>query len=199
MLVNYSNRIAYICPYCGRLTEQNITLFNLPPSGAVFRCSESGCGEPVVSVVHKKDKYVFEVLCTACDDRHKFTISRKAFWHKELLVLTCPQTTVDIMFAGSKDMITDELKKQNELYRQAEAEISSSPMLSIYFEIIGAVNNIAKENRISCSGCNSESFDIELIDQGVKITCRDCSADTVIPITAEALDNLLQVRTLVLE
>ncbi|MEE0944943.1 MAG: hypothetical protein UIM24_05800 [Clostridia bacterium] len=199
MLVNYSNSIAYICPYCGRLTERDITLFDLPASGAVFCCSENGCGEPIISVSHKKDKYVFEVLCTACDDRHKFTISRSGLWRKELLVLTCPQTTVDIMFIGSKGRITEELKKQSELYREAEAEISSSPMLSIYFDIIRVINEIAKNNKISCSKCESENFDIELDDSGVRITCRDCFASAVIPINTESLHNLLQTGTLVLE
>ncbi len=199
MLVDYSNSIAYICPYCGRLTERDITLFDLPASGAVFCCSEKGCQEPIISVVHKKDKYVFEVLCTVCDDRHKFTINRQGFWRKELLVLTCPQTTVDIMFAGNKERITEELKKQTELYREAEAEISASPMLSIYFDIIGAVNNIAKNSKISCSKCESKSFDIELDDSGVRITCRDCSAETVVPISTQSLNKLLQTGTLVLE
>ncbi|MBS7297473.1 MAG: hypothetical protein KIG65_00140 [Eubacteriales bacterium] len=199
MLVNYSNSIAYICPYCGRLTEKDITLFDLPASGAVFCCSENGCGEPIITVNHKKDKYVFEVLCTACDDRHKFVVSRSGFWRKELMVLTCPQTTVDIMFVGNKQLITEELKKQNELYREAEAEISANPGLSIYFDIIRFINDIAKNNLISCLKCPSESFDIELDDSGIRITCRDCHANKVIPISPESLKDLLTAGTIVLE
>ncbi len=199
MLVNYSNSLAYICPYCGRLTERDITLFDLPQSGATFCCSEQSCREPIVSVSHKKDKYVFEVLCTACDDRHKFTISHSGFWRKELLVLTCPQTTVDIMFIGSRERIGEELKKQNELYLEAEAEISSNPMLGIYFDLIRIINDIAKNDKIICSNCGSKGFDIELDDSGIKVTCRDCFADTVVGVNSESLKELLETGTLVLE
>lgn len=199
MPIDYSKIIAYICPCCGKLTKREITLFDLPISGTVFSCFDGGCGEPVVSVTHKKDKYVFDVLCTVCDTQHKFTISHSGLWRKELIVLSCPQTDVGIIFIGEMDDICEELQKQNELYSEAEAEISSNPMLSVYFDIIHAINDISKSGRLICSSCGKREFDAELIDAGIKLTCRSCPASAVIPISTESLNKLLQTGTLVLE
>lgn len=198
MLVEYNKSIAYICPYCGRLTERDISLFDLPKNGAVFSCSEKSCGAKVVTISSKKDKYIAEVLCTACGEKHRFTLKHSSFWRKELLVLTCPETTVDIMFIGEKERIEDELKKQNALYREAEAEICANPEISIYFDIIREINNIAKNNKIVCAVCGSGDFDLELTDEGVLISCRDCSAQKIIPVSVDSLMELLETGTIVL-
>ncbi|MBQ7793342.1 MAG: hypothetical protein IJ366_02370 [Clostridia bacterium] len=199
MLIEYGKTIAYICPYCGRLTKRNITLFDLPPEGACFYCGDEACGECVLTVRHKKDKYLFEVACTACDDRHKFTLKHSGFWKKQLAVLSCPQTMVDIMFIGEDECIDRELAKQNAMYREAEEEIRSTPEIGIYFEIIRVVNELSKEGGISCGVCGRKNFDIELDDSGVRITCRDCRAEAVVGITADSLMELLETGTIVLE
>ncbi len=199
MLIEYSKTIAYICPNCGRLTIRNISLFDLPSSGASFYCEDEDCGECVLRVFHKKDKYVFDTECTACDDRHLFTLKRSNFWKKELTVLACPQTLVDILFIGDEEKVREELKNQNEMYMQAEEEIRSSASLGIYFEIIRVVNELAKNGEIICEGCHGDDFDIELDDSGIRITCRECASEAIVKISEESLKELLESGTIVLE
>ncbi len=199
MLIEYLKTIAYICPECGRLTKKSITLFDLPSSGASFYCDDKACGECVVRVTHKKDKYIFDVACTACDDRHKFTLKHSGFWKKELLVLSCPQTLVDIMFVGNEGAIDGELCKQNMLYMEAEEQMRQTPELGIYFEIIRVVNELAKDKKINCSLCDNRHYDIELDDCGIRIICSQCGGEAVVEISHESLKKLLKTGTIVLE
>lgn len=197
MLLEYSRCMGYICPYCGRLTKRGISLFDIPPGGAGFMCSEPTCGAKVLSISTKKDKYVAETVCTACGEKHKFTFRRKNFWQKKL-VLSCPETSVDILFFGDKDEVEEELKKQDTLYREAEAAICEDPGIQLYFDIIREVNRIAKENNVICGRCGSKKADIELVDDGIHLVCRDCGADKIIEVSDKAYMNLLDEGTIVL-
>ncbi|MDO4618878.1 MAG: hypothetical protein Q4B31_05070 [Clostridia bacterium] len=191
MLVDYKKSIAYICPYCGKMTLKDITFFDLPNGKSTFYCSDRLCQKEIVTVNHKKDKYVFEVLCTVCNDKHNFTIKPSSLWKKELIVLACPNTTVGIMFTGDKDNVEEELKRQNDLYLEAEKEIAASPELSIYFDLITLINQIAKNGDINCLSCGMGAFDIELDEMGIIVTCRDCGAEKIIEIGPEALEQLI--------
>lgn len=199
MLYEYSKNIAYICPYCGKLTTRDITLFDLPKSGADFICSDEMCREKIMSVTHKRDRYVFEVKCTACDSTHTFRMKHSNFWSNDLTVLSCPNTSVDILFLGKKDKIEEELKHQNELYRDAEKEISESAPLGIYFGVIRIINLLAKEDKISCSKCGGKAFNIELTDDGVKLSCRGCDARALLGIDIGSIQKLIDEHEIILK
>ncbi len=157
------------------------------------------CRERVLDVMHKNDKYVFNVACTACDERHRFTLKRRTFWKKPLTVLSCPQTLVDIMFIGEEKSIDEELKKQNALYMEATEEMCRSTELGLYFEIIQIVNELAKTDNIHCGMCDGKQFDIVLEDAGVKITCVECGSEAIVEINVKSLEELLETGTIVLE
>ncbi len=199
MLYEYNKYIAYICPYCGKLTTRDITLFDLPNKSTDFLCSDEMCREKIMTVTHKRDRYVFEVKCTACDSTHTFRMKHSNFWSDELTVLSCPETSVDILFLGKKDKIEEELRHQNELYREAEREISESESLGVYFGVIRIVNLLAKENKISCSKCGSKAFNIELTDNGVKLSCRNCDAEAILGIDIKSIEKLIDKHEIILE
>lgn len=192
MLIDLRKSVAYICPYCGKLSIRDISFFDLPNGRSQFRCQDPDCGKDIVEISHKKEKYLFEVICTVCNDKHTFTLKPSSLWKKNLVVLACPNTTVGIMFTGDKDCVEEELERQNALYLEAEKEIASSPELSIYFEIITLINQIAKNGGISCKLCMCDAFDIELDDTGVVVTCRDCKAEAIIEITPDSLAKLIK-------
>ena len=199
MLYEYNKSIAYICPYCGKLTTRDITLFDLPKHGADFFCSDEMCGEKIMSVSHKRDRYVFEVKCTACDSTHTFRMKHSNFWPDDLTILSCPNTSVDILFLGKKEKIEEELIHQNELYREAEQEISESASLGIYFGVIRIVNLLAKEDKINCSKCGGKAFNIELVDDGVKLSCRNCDAEALLGLDINSIQTLIDEHKIVLK
>ncbi len=191
MLIDLKKSVAYICPYCGKLSIRDISFFDLPNGRSVFRCQDSDCNREIVEISHKKEKYIFEVICTVCNDKHTFTLKPSSLWKKSLVVLACPNTTVGIMFTGDRETVNEELERQNALYLEAEKEIASSPELSIYFEIITVINRISKDGKISCNSCGMGAFDIELDEMGVLVTCRDCGAEALIEINPDALKKLI--------
>ncbi len=191
MLIDLKKSVAYICPYCGKLSLRDISFFDLPNGRSVFHCQDPACNKEIVEISHKKEKYVFEVICTVCNDKHTFTLKPSSLWKKSLVVLACPNTTVGIMFTGDKETVEEELERQNALYLEAEKEIAASPELSIYFEIITLINQIAKDGGISCESCSSGDFDIELDEMGVLVSCRNCGAEAIIEISPDALENLI--------
>lgn len=199
MLVDYSSYIAYICPYCGKLTERRLGVFDIPASGASLRCSNKSCGAEIVTITPKKDKYILETLCTACGEKHRMNFKRKGFFGKKKSVIACPQTSVEILFLGEEEQIKDELQQQAELYREAEEAIRSDASLNLYFGIIGEVNRIAKEGTVQCTHCGAQEADIELTDAGVLIECRNCEAKRLIPVTTESYEELLNTSTIMLD
>lgn len=197
MLLDYNRRMAYMCPYCGHLTERDISLFDIPPGGAEFLCSEPACGAKVLTLAEKKDKYVSEIFCTACGAKHRFTFSKNSFWQKKL-VFACPETLVDILFFGTDDEVEAELIKLENLYREAEEEICGTPEMQLYFDIIREVNRIAKESKVVCGKCGSQKASIELAEEGIRIVCRECGADKIIEVSDSAYMDLLYEGTIVL-
>lgn len=198
MLYEYNKHIAYICPYCGKLTTRDITLFDLPKNGADFYCSDEMCKEKIITASHKRDRYVFEVKCTACDSTHTFRMKHSNFWSNDLTVLSCPETSVDILFLGKKEKIEKELVYQNELYREAEREISESESLGVYFGVIRIVNLLSKEDKISCSKCGGKAFNIELTDDGVKLSCRHCDAEALLGLDINSIQKLIDEHEIIL-
>lgn len=199
VLEQYSKCIAYICPCCGRLTKRELGLFDIPHGRTKLCCSNEACGCAVVEMGISKDKYTVDALCSACGERHRFTLRRSAFWQKDLLVLSCPETLVDIVFFGDEEKVSDEIEEQGELYREAEEDIIHTPEFGIYFELIHIINEIAKRNNVICSRCSGTGADVELTDEGIVIVCRGCGAKKLIRISSDACNELLETGTIVLE
>lgn len=199
LILENKKHFAYICPYCGRVCERDISVFNLPKSGAKFNCTELGCNAPIVTFSVKNDKYVIETVCTACGEKHKYFIKQDSLWEKKKIVLTCPETSVAILFFGEKAEVQRELAHQEELYREAQDELLENPELKIYFNLVQIVNEIAKREKVVCGKCGEKHAQIELSDEGVVIKCIACGGKKVLPPTQEAIDDLLETGTIVLE
>ena len=199
VLGQYSKCIAYICPYCGRLTKRHIGLFDIPHGKTELCCSEENCGEPVLILGITKDKYAIDAVCSACGEMHRFTLKSSLFWQKDIAVLSCPETMVDIVFFGDEDKVDAELEGQDELYREAAEDINRTPELRIYFDLIHIINEIAKQNNVVCSRCGGSQADVELTDEGILIICRGCGATKLIKVCRQSCDELLETGTIVLE
>jgi hypothetical protein len=86
--------VAYRCPHCGAGVMSAVGLFNLTADMVKLKCS---CGESEMSVVYGKDgKVRFTVPCILCPTPHTFTVSSSLFFGKELFVLPCPYSDINI-------------------------------------------------------------------------------------------------------
>ena len=199
MLLEYNRYIAYSCPVCGQTTKRKITPFNISGSKGCFLCGDNMCKNKIITIIEKKDKYIIEFLCAACGGTHRFTVSRNGFWRNDIIIINCPETMLDMIVVGTSENVDKNIKKQQEMYHKAEEELYQDPSLRLYFDIIGAVNDIAKSGNVACANCTKNVADIELIDDAVLITCRNCGTKKVIPVTEEAFKELSETGTIVLE
>ncbi len=199
MLLDFDRYLSYTCPFCGQTTTRRIIPFHLSGKNAVFSCGSARCKNEIFTIIEKKNKYIIEYLCAACGGVHRFTISTNGFWSKDIILLTCPETGLSMISFGTEKNVGESLKETFDLYKKAEEELYSDPSLKLYFDIVGAVNDIAKSGSVICTGCTKNTADIELIDDSVLITCRNCGAKKLLPITKKTFKELSETGTIVLE
>ena len=199
MLLNFDRYISYTCPVCGQTTQCRIIPFHLSGKSAIFSCCIARCKSEIFTIIEKKDKYIIEYLCAACGGVHRFTISISGFWSKDIIVPSCPETGLEMISFGTEHNVGKNLKEHLDLYKKAEEELYSDPALSLYFDMVNAINVIAKSNSVICKGCTKNAADIELVNDAVVITCRNCGAKKQIPITMDAFKELSETGTIVLE
>lgn len=199
MLLDFNTYVSYMCPYCGKITECTLSIFDIPKSGLPLVCAEKMCSSQIALIKPVKDKYAIEIECSACGGEHRIKLRRDKFWKKIPFSISCPETLIHIMFFGKHDDVMNGINEQAEILHEAEAEIYADPALGIYFDLIGAVNNIAKNNKVTCSVCGSHLADVSLTDDGIQIVCRGCGAQKLYKVNSATLEELLKTGTIVLE
>ena len=199
MIKEFKKSIGYICPYCSTITLRNINLFDFSGNTeTTFECSSAGCNEVCISFLPKADKYIISISCPMCDDAHTFNIKKITFWKNNFFVLTCPETGIGILFIGDRDTVEKEIKEQEEMFVALNEEFSVSDELNLIFETVERINELAKDNAISCS-CKSTAISIEIDNEKITLMCRDCKKSLDFPANEETLDKLLNTNTIVLE
>ena len=181
-----------------------VGIFNLSADMLKLKCS---CGQSEMTVVLKKDGQVrFTVPCILCPKPHNFTVSSKIFFGKELFVLPCPYSDVNICMMGETNHVKAELSRTElELMELLEKsgldnfddlhgeEYISDPQVT---EVVTyAIREFDEEGKIYCR-CEDRSeaeYDAEIGREGITVTCRKCGASKFIPtdslISADAFLN----------
>ncbi len=197
MIKEFKKSISYICPCCSSITVRDINLFDFSGSTPTsFLCGD--CGEPCISVASKKDKYAVSVNCPTCDMPHIFNIRKITFWQNRLFILSCPESGIGILFSGTRNEVKDEIEKQEKMFMDMNDEFASAHALNLLFNTVERINELAKDGDISCS-CGSSEISIEIESEKITLRCRTCFRSKEIEATEEALDNLLNTSTIVLD
>ncbi len=204
VLENKQTTVAYRCPHCGAGVMSLVGIFSLSADMLKLKCS---CGHSEMTVVLRKDGQVrFTVPCILCPKPHNFTVSSKIFFGKELFVLPCPYSDINICMMGETNHVKAELSRTElelmELLEKAGLdsfdalhgeEYASDPQVT---EVVTyAIKELDEEGKIYCK-CedNSEAeYDAEIRRDGIKVSCRKCGASKFIPtdslISADAFLN----------
>ena len=205
--------ICYRCPRCASATMGFVGEFSLSADLLKLKCE---CKESAMSIVRTKDdKVKLSVPCVFCNKNHTFVISQETFYERELLLLSCPYTNMDICFTGTQEKISAAVEQNsaelNALFtdlgyenlddllgddRSAEDIV---PDADVYDTIRFALAELHEDNAIECP-CSSADYDIEFVAGGVRIFCRQCNAEYMLPITsAESARDFLDCRKLILK
>ena len=198
MIKEFKKSLGYICPGCSSIAIWDKNLFDFSgESPTVFTC-HSQRGEECVTVTPKKDKYSIVINCPMCDEAHIFNVRKITFWQTKFFVLHCPETGIGILFLGDHDTVKKELDEQEQMFVKLSEECDVTRELTLIFEIVERINEIAKEEQVSCI-CGSHAISIEIDNEKISLKCRDCGKIKEIPSNEESLDKLLNASAIVLD
>lgn len=187
--------VAYRCPHCGSGVLSAVSPFSIGADMVKLKCQ---CGKSEMSIVFGKDNKVrLSVPCMLCPKPHSFTVTSSLFFGKDVFLLPCPYSDINICFMGDMNRVKAELSKTElelldileksgiegglDAIRAAdEAEILPDPQ--IYDIIMFVIKDLEDEGKIYCH-CEEEAgeYEAEVLDYGIKVRCKKCGAEQTIP------------------
>jgi len=192
--------VAYRCPHCGAGVMSAVGLFSLTGHMMKLKCS---CGGSEMTVVYGKDgKVRFTVPCMLCPTPHNFSVSSSLFFSKDLFVLPCPYSDINICMMGDANHVKAELSRTElelldfleksgiESFNDLKGEqLLTDPQIT---EIITyVVKELDAEGKIKCRCPEDVEGDYELAfgRDGVTVSCKRCGAQKQI-----AADSLISAH-----
>lgn len=107
MILNASNKIAVKCSGCGKYNVADFNIFNLKDNNNI-RCT---CGKVIIMIGFNATDVILKLGCIACDSYHVFTVKRKDILEKNINILSCPVSGMEIAFFGKTPYIDDIIEK----------------------------------------------------------------------------------------
>lgn len=192
VLETKKSTVAYRCPACGSGVMSVVDTFRLSADMVKLKC-ECG-GSEMVMVKTGDGKVRFTVPCMLCPKPHSFTVSTNLFFDKELFVLPCPYSDLNVAMMGETNHVKAELSR-TELQLLDMLEKSGVESLDVFhseqyltdpqvLEIVSyMIKELDEEGRIycKCEGEEEGDYEIEMTNEGLKVSCRKCGASKVVP------------------
>lgn len=210
--------VAYRCPECGAGVISLVGLFSLSADMIKLKCT---CKKSEMQIVYRKDdgQMRLTVPCIFCSKPHTYNVSSKMFFSKDIFLLPCPYSDINIGFVGESNRVKVELARTElELLDMLEENgisdfkslhgdeqtLSDPQVLDIVSYI---VRELDAEGKIYCKCCpggreplpdevydrEESEYDIEMTDGGITVRCSKCGASREIPtdsmLTAHAFLN----------
>jgi len=185
--------VAYRCPHCGTGVLSAVGMFSLSADMMKLKCP---CGKSELSVVYTNDKKVrLSVPCILCPKPHNFVVSQSIFFGKELFVLPCPYSDINICIMGEINHVKAELARTElqlldileksgvssfeALHKEAEF-ITDPQILDI---IMFVIHDLEADNKIFCKCADNDGeYDCTLMEKGILVFCKKCGASRIIPV-----------------
>ncbi|MBE6535976.1 MAG: hypothetical protein E7677_05065 [Ruminococcaceae bacterium] len=192
VLETKKSTVAYRCPACGSGVMSVVDTFRLSADMVKLKC-ECG-GSEMVMVKTGDGKVRFTVPCMLCPKPHNFTVSTNLFFDKELFVLPCPYSDLNVAMMGESNHVKAELSR-SELQLLDMLEKSGVESLDMFhseqyltdpqvLEIVSyMIKELDEEGKIYCK-CDGEEegdYELEMTAEGLKVSCRKCGASKTVP------------------
>lgn len=187
--------VAYRCPHCGAGIMSAVDVFSLNADMVKLKCT---CQKSELTIVKTNDgKIRLVVPCILCPRPHNFVISSSIFFGKDLFVLPCAYSDINICFIGEINHVKAELARSElELLDLLERsgvdsfeslhgnegvpDLTDPQILDI---VMFVIKDLDEEGKILCRCKDGEekNFDVEVTDDGVRVNCTKCGASRLIP------------------
>lgn len=184
--------VAYRCPECGAGVLSVVDIFALSANRVKLKCD---CGKSEMDVViQNDDKIRLTVPCIFCRKPHVFTVNKQIFYGRDLFVLPCPYSDINICFMGDSNHVKAEVARSElELLDMLEENGISDfsafdgddemlPDPQVFEIIMFVIHDLEAEGKIFCRCHDGEGdYDAEVTDDGVRVFCRKCGAERIVP------------------
>jgi predicted RNA-binding Zn-ribbon protein involved in translation (DUF1610 family) len=210
VLESKQTTVAYRCPHCGAGVLSAVGMFSLAADMVKLKCT---CGHSEMELVYSKDgKIRIKVPCMICPNGHSYTVSRNIFFGRDVFMLPCPISDINICFMGNADHVKFELSRTELELLQILEENGVDSFSALHDDenlltdpqiaeiVMFVIHDLEAENKIYCK-CNpapaegeapdfhscedgeepERVYDVEIIDDGIKVSCPECGCSRVIP------------------
>ena len=186
--------VAYRCPACGAGIMSAVGLFALSADMVKLKCT---CGESEMTVVYSKDgKVRLTVPCMVCPKPHTFTLNSSLFFDKDLFAMQCPYSDLNVACIGETNQVKAELArgelelldlleqsgvKSFDSLKNDEESLTDPQILDV---VMFVIHDLDAEGKIFCRcdpADNGRQYDAEVLNDGVRVSCRKCGAERLIP------------------
>ena len=196
ILEEMNSVIAYRCPCCGQGVISNVGVFALTAEKIALRCP---CKRSELELIYTKDgKIRISVPCLFCPSPHVYTVSKAAFFKKELFTLECPYTGSGTVFIGELNHVKAELSRTElellDVMNEHGVETfdplrKKEPFTDkeIFDVIMYVIGELDEEGKIYCkcpkrdSENEEKDYDVAMTDDGILVSCPRCGASKLIP------------------
>ena len=191
ILKDKQTTVAYRCPHCGEGVLSAVSIFSFGGDMLKLKCH---CGESELIAIKTGDgKMRLTVPCLCCPKPHSFTVNSSMFFNRDIFVIPCPYTDINICFLGETDKVSEELERtrlelldmmsEEDLEKIASSnqdDLLTDPQ--IFDIIMFVIRELDEENNIICK-CDpgSGEYEVEVTDDGIKVSCKNCGASQLIP------------------
>jgi len=191
--------ITYFCPRCTFAVVSQAGIFSL--SGDMFRlkCTCDGAkNDDGLVVSYTSDRKIrLSVPCIICPKPHSFVIGADVFFERELFVVNCTYTGLDLAFVGDEstsraaaaaagDSMREIITQTDRADKNKELEDSSfvGPVEDIVRFMLG---ELQAEEKIGCR-CHKRDttprIDFRLKADSAQIFCDSCKAEVKLPLAS---------------
>ena len=202
MVLNPKRRsIAYRCPECGTSILGPILKNTLSSNMLRLKCDCEKAERLDISLT-SEGKVRLSVPCIFCKQNHNYVVTDSVFFDRDLFLLNCPYSGMDIAFIGEDERLSPELERTKgeieRLMASLEAEELSDiqptdmsedeilPDPAVYDTIRFVVKDLEEEGRVKCP-CKDGKYDLRFAPDGIQVYCENCGATHTLPVTTPSL------------
>ncbi len=203
--------VAYRCPHCGAGVLSAVGMFSLNADMLKLKCD---CGKSELTVVYTSDNKVrLSVPCILCPTPHNFVVSRSIFFGRDLFVLPCPYSDLNVCFMGEMNHVKAELARTElqlldmleksgltdfESLHKDEGTISDPQLQEI---ITFVIHDLEAENKIYCKCADKNGeYGSSMVDEGILVFCKKCGASRFVSVDSMlGAQAFLDAESLILE
>ncbi len=201
--------VAARCNECCCEIETEISVFSL--SSGKIRAVCPNCGKSALEITLSQDgKVRLLVPCVACPHPHPFTLSAETMFTKEIFLLQCSFTRLDICFMGEKSKVKEQLKKNGAELRAMMQESgdeyideSDQALIETMRIIMSFIEECAENGKILCRCRNMKTapgVELQIDYDSVTLICKECGRRLVLSVRdEELLDSFMELGVLALD